>query len=434
MKNVTRWEMQASSRSGIAGSLSQRVGLALAVLLAASPFRAGTLLAQTNSFGVQERADAAKEMIGLAVQQGISSLPPTSSQSFSYEYDPNKDTYLRSQRLGPTVLRSPQTIGAGHFSLRMAVSYFELADSLGPIDYLVDSPTCAKGSATRFGLDASVKVTLLNLAASYGLTNRIQVDANLPVVVTNAQASDRFLTFPDQTSQSEGVVACVAPRDAIGPSLANHQLAIGRLGFNRAGAEFPDGTNSGVGRISIGGKILLYSGQRLRFAVAPEFFFPSPNEGELAGSASAAILPRVIVGVKVVEPLRVFLDTGYDYDFDHNELRSFVWNSGMSIANARASVDLGAGGSQFNQGIKWTPSSASFPACIAEPCSGTNVVPATITALEGNRLGTTFVDFLFGLKLRVSEQATLTGAVNAAVNNEGFRADAIGTIALEWYL
>ncbi len=38
-------------------------------------------------FGSQFRADAARRMIVLVVQQGIDSLPPVSGQAFGYDYD-----------------------------------------------------------------------------------------------------------------------------------------------------------------------------------------------------------------------------------------------------------------------------------------------------------------------------------------------------------
>jgi hypothetical protein len=57
------------------------------------------------------RAQAAQQMIVVGVQQGISSLPPTSGQSFSWTYDTAIDTYVRSDILGPMSFRTPQTVG-----------------------------------------------------------------------------------------------------------------------------------------------------------------------------------------------------------------------------------------------------------------------------------------------------------------------------------
>lgn len=77
---------------------------------------------------------------------------------------------MRSKYLGPTVLRTPDTIGAGRFALRLATSYFELDDSFGPIDHSVQfdgDPTIA--GYGKLGTDVSAKMGLISLAASYGV-------------------------------------------------------------------------------------------------------------------------------------------------------------------------------------------------------------------------------------------------------------------------
>src|SRR5882672_5366874 len=95
----TRW----AGREQVAG-----VGAVVAILCVPALVRG----VDCGQFGAQCRADAASKMIVLGVQQGISSLPPTSGQSFSYEFNPELDTYVTSERLGPTSFRAPQTIGA----------------------------------------------------------------------------------------------------------------------------------------------------------------------------------------------------------------------------------------------------------------------------------------------------------------------------------
>src|SRR5579862_5121466 len=109
------------------GNMNQSIGrsicglCAIAILAAMpAPTRAAS---GSNQFGGQSRADAASEMIVLGVQQGISSLPPTSGQAFTYDYNAELGTFVASEQLGPTVLRSPQTIGANRFSVRVAASY-----------------------------------------------------------------------------------------------------------------------------------------------------------------------------------------------------------------------------------------------------------------------------------------------------------------------
>ena len=97
------------------GTLMRR-GAVMLVLMAPT-----LATAQANDpFGLQQRADAVSQMIVLGVQQGISSLPPTSGQAFTYDYNAELGTFVESEQLGPTVLRSTQTIGASARHLRIS--------------------------------------------------------------------------------------------------------------------------------------------------------------------------------------------------------------------------------------------------------------------------------------------------------------------------
>jgi hypothetical protein len=188
------------------------------------------------------------------------------------------------------------------------------------------------------------------------------------------------------------------------------------------GAKFNDGTQVGLGRISLGAKWRFFAGERFQAALAPEVFFPSPNEKEFAGPDSGALVGRLLAAYKVVDLLRLHLDVGYDHDTDSKELRRFVWNAGASIPLERATIDVGIGGSQYQRGIKWTPDAFLQP-------------PANLqfTKLANNQLGTTYVDFLFGAKVLVTKSSVIAGAVNVPVNDEGFRPEAIGTLTFELY-
>ena len=425
----------------IRNAASSRPALLLLGLLAGLLWRPASGRAQANQFGGQDRADAARQMIVLGVQQGIDSLPPMSGQAFSYDFDPARDEYVRSTRLGPTAFRSPQPIGAGKLSVRLATSYFELADSLGPLPYRlqVDEPlpgeTQPFQGVAKFGLNASAKVGLINLAASYGVTNKFEVTASFPIVIVDARASQVFsstragLGLPP--NQAKVATAPIINNDVAGALKIFDQalkpggpLVLRTEKLSDLDVAFNDGTHAGVGRIDIGAKAVLYSDKRVQLAAAPEFFFPSPNEAEFAGSDSAAILPRLVGALTVVDPLKLHVDAGYNADFDHDELRSFVWNVGASVPGRVLTVDFGVGGSKFNQGIQWTPPVAHGVRTQVFPSS-------TATALGDTRLGDNFVNFLGGFKVRVMGDSALSGTVSVPLNDEGFRAAAIGTLAFE---
>ncbi len=110
---------------------------------------------------------------------------------------------MRSTRVGPTALRSTQTIGEGKLSLRLATPYFESKGSFGPITYQVE-PTDPSFGGPRgvavFGLAPRARVGLINVAASYGLTSRIEVTVNLPLVIADVHASESFTTRPNATA------------------------------------------------------------------------------------------------------------------------------------------------------------------------------------------------------------------------------------------
>lgn len=375
----------------------------------------------------QSQVNSARRMIELAVEQGIASLPPPTGQSFSYEYDPEQDTYVKSTRLGPSAFRSPQPVGPGAFSVRLATSYFHLSQSFAPIDYQI---TDFLGSGfTRFGLDAHANVTVVNLAANYGVTNRVELRINLPVVVVDAGAQAIYSALPHDPGMPPKV-QYVAGDD---PSVLNssyctepHQsncLVYHNESFSNLGVDaFHQGTNVGVGRISTGAKALVYKNPLVTFAVEPELLFPSPNEGELAGAGSFAIVPRGVGAFTITDQLRFYADIGYDYDFDNGELSHLVWNSGLSFATRWVAIDAGVGGAEYQDAIQWTPNAA--------PVSGT---PYQFTKVPGqdNTLGTSFTNILLGLKFALRERIALSGDVVVPVTGTEFQPSVIGTLAIE---
>lgn len=380
---------------------------------------------QVDQFGVQQRAESARRMIVLAVQQAISSLPPASGQSFAYRFDPASDTYVVNTHLGPTALRVPDTLGAGNISLRTAASYFDLDDTLGPIDYLfegITQPGTGAPFGTRFGLETGARVGVISLAGSYGVTSVIQLDLTLPIVITRTHGEELYIS---QKGFDEADAVPLRPEGNIDSLLAKGDLDLRRASFRTLGAEFNDGTQAGIGRINLTAKAV-YDATRFQLAFAPELLFPSPHEDQFAGSASVAVLPRAIASAPLGEIARVLADVGYEYDFDVSELRRFVWDIGLSIGGSRYAFDLGFGGSQYAEGIEWTPQQATF----VDFDGNTQ----TITALGDNRLGTTLVSFLGGIKVRLTDALVVSGTVSVPVTGTGFEPAAMGTLGLEYYL
>jgi len=385
--------------------------------------------AQSNAaFGVQQRADAAQQMILLGVTQGISNLPPTSGQSFVYEYDEALDTYKATGLLGPTAYRAPLTIGKGKMSVRVATSYFELNNRQNPIDYEVTG--LAQPLFTKFGLQTRARVGLFNASFSYGPTEWAELSVNFPITIVNAQARSSFVTLRAEQDAPIGdaPVAAATSLDALDRNLQPGGPLILREGtVNQLGADFNDSTSVGLGRVSLGGKAQFVQTDWIDAAASMEIFLPSPSEDEYAGTNSAAFLPRLIAAINLVDGVKLHVDAGYDFDTEFSELRRFVWNTGFSFAIPRVTFDGGFGGSKFNRGIEWTPSS------FVQPPGSEVDVPLLFNSLGDNTLATNYVDFLFGVKGQILDNMVLSGAVNVPLNDQGIRAEAVGTVAVEMY-
>jgi hypothetical protein len=378
----------------------------------------------SGQFGGRARADAASRAIVLAVQQGISALPPTSAQSLVYEFNRELDVPFRSEQLGPTSLRAPETVGKGNLSLRAAMSYFALGASLGPIDYRLDfDEDIAPPQFAKFGTKIDAKVGVFDLTLNYGILRDVEVDLNLPIVLVDAHA------WQTRSADAEDPMA-LGFRETIpelNQAIADGAIVMQKSSFSQLGFGFNDGTHLGIGRINLGTKALVYSRDLFRLATACDFYFPSPNQKEFAGSDSAAILPRLIAAVRVQDWMRLLLDTGYDYDFSVSELRRFVWNIGVSFPLAVGTFDLGVGGSKYDTPIHWTPTRARASVLPGEPSD------ISVTAVGDNRLGTNYVSFLAGAKVRLSDTIIVSGAINVPVTDTGLQPTVGGTIAAEFY-
>ena len=392
---------------------------------------ATTLTAQTSPFaeqiGVGARAAAARHIATLSVQQAIAALPPAAPQVVRYEYEPRVDTFGRQELVGPTVFRSAQVMDSGQLGVRAVTSYFEISDRLGPVDYRVGGDYAPQGAWTRLGLDLDVDVALFTIAASYGLGYGLEIDTTVPVVLTDANANQQFLASRGSSETAPGLaVVGGADANAIDALLGTGALELRSKGFNDLGADFPAGTNVGLGRTAIGLKWQMLAADWMQAAFIPEVYLPSPSEDQLAGPDSAAFLPRLVASFPLHRGCHLHLETGYNVEVDGGELNRFVWAAGVSLPLSRVGFDVGVNGSQYEHGIEWTPHTAVFTA--------RNGLVGTLTTDADNRLGTTFADFMLGFKLRLSEHWLASGAVSVPLTSDGIRPAATGTIAVELLL
>lgn len=358
-------------------------------------------------FGTQVRASSATDLIVLAVQQGISTLPPTAGQSFSYEYDSTLQVFVPRQRLGPTSILSASTAGKGAIAARVSGGYFSIEDSYSTIyNYprgFLDGET--EADFTRTGIAPEADVGLVNVSLAYGLLKDLDLSLNVPIVLVDAKATP--------------LDGCIA--DFVDDPCLDIEEASETVIRDDFDAAFNEGDHVGIGRISLGAKHSLYSSDGFQFATAVDVFFPSPNEKEFSGTETFAIFPRIAAEMPLGDLARGQLSLGYDYDVDRAELRRFVWNVGAVTEVVGTTVDLGFGGSEFDEEINFNPD-------VLSP----NFGPGFNTG--DNQIDSSYVDFLFGLKRALTERMVLAGAVNVPVFGDGLRPDVFFSVAIEYWI
>lgn len=414
--------MTRGMRAGVIGVL-----VLLAVSLRASP--APAQIAQAT----QAQAAAARTAVLVAVERGVAALPPSSGQAIVWELDASLDSYRESPTLGPTALRSPLTIGKNRLALRVASSYFDAADDFGTVAYGVRVGREQQDSeALALGLSASAAVWLTSFSGTIGLSDTTQLTFSLPLLNVHANAQTRYTTLAGCTGDDCLFVYATAIRSLSGEtprSAVERAIDEGSLQLESRSLRPQDGFGGGdgvhLGRTGLELRRTLCSGDLFQLAVELGALLPSPDEEDFAGSNSLAVIPRVIAGWSLSPELTLRTDVGYENDFDVQELRRFAWNAGITYGVARFSIDLGFGGSEYTDPLQWTPERFSYTAN-SDPKEATTDPDAT-------RIGTTYADFLFGVKVALTDQLFISGVASVPVTSGGFAPAALGTWAIEYY-
>jgi len=442
----------ASAGKGIVSTVSLQLFCAVASLVTYVP---ATWAQQGAARRIhQSQADSAERMIGAMVQRGIDSLPPGSGQLASYHFDHERDTFVREQVLGPTALRSPQTIARNRWDFRFSTSYFESNQVFEPIDYRLrlsaDSPEASNESFTRLGLQAQARVTVLNFALSYGFLHHLEGRMNVPVTIVDAAASPIYFVHPHDRDKpaSDAGIAYAPSREQL-----RQQIDLGRAtcrgsqesgcvglvrrrdSFRSRDISFPGGTNVGVGRTSMGVKAMIWSRPQAQAAIESDFLLPSPTADQLSGTDSFAFVPRLVGLLRPLDWLRLHADVGYEAQLGSSRsiyssapLNRLVWNSGVSVPKRWGSFDLGIGGSRYHEAIEWTPDAAD----VEDSAAGRRTGRLEKLGDQGNRIHIRVLDLLLGGKLRLGPSLLLSGAINVPLLNSQFRPAAAGTLAVEF--
>lgn len=422
-------------------------GIAAALLVLLSASHSSAQLAA--NFGLRERSQAASELVLQSVQQLLQSLPPPVSQTYRFEYSDELGVMVREERVGANLFREPGTLGSGRFAARVSTAYFEASDSFLATYRNTSDRSCEpEGCYTVVGIAPEASVVAINFGVGYGLADYAEVYVNVPIVITDVSADVSYtneLSRPEDRQRYVDVVGRdTARRIARGENVPlddgtgqTSTIGLRRTNLNDfavdelSDASFSDGTSVGLGQVALGTKLRFPRiANRLDLALNAEILLPSPNEDEFAGVDSAGFNVRLLSALRIVDDLRLLTAAGYTYDGDFESLRGFTWSSGLVFSQTWGTVDLGLGGTLYQEGIRWTPREVES---LPDPDRGIDRAEYVLADGESNELDDNFVDVRIGAKFPIGSSFALSGAAIIPVVGSDFRPDAIGSIGFEAY-
>lgn len=406
--------------------------LAVVVLLSVERSLAPNAFAQ--DLGAAALAAGGSATVVQVVQQAINILPPALSQATYYEYDDKVGLFVPSERMGSAVFREPRTLPKGRFTIRAAASYFELSGSVATVYKQADFDRYA-----AYGSRLSVQAGILSLAATYGLTDMVELELGVPITLIDASQSQ---LLPTNTRAFDPPINCSWPTNpcpgATVPTVddARTLSRTGRVSVPGEGdvildpvrtndvapGAFNDGTSVGLGRISLGSKIALARSESYGISVLPQVFLPSPSSDEYAGPDSAALAIGALGGYSPADWMQLILNVGYEWDTESTALTRFAWAAGASFPTEYATFDVGMSGSVYQNGVAWSPEVLPD----ADPGRSLFAVDE-----DSVRLDSTFAEFVGGFKIPLGSVLGLSGSVAVPVDGTDFRPAVLGTVALE---
>jgi hypothetical protein len=228
-------------------------------------------------------------LMNIALTSQLTVVPvPSPASGFIYQFDPATGTFVRSTRsFGPILADRGETIGRGRVAFGANYQYFSFDHLDGipltavPAIFRHDAYQSTPGRSDVISTVNTIDVTVgqFTSALTYGLTDRVDVSAAIPIITT------RLSLLSNATIQRVGT----------GTNLSVHYFRDDTApgGFGSSHQFFAGGSASGVGDLLLRVKgTLMREGPRA-LAAGIDFRLPTGDEQNLLGSGAAGIRPFV---------------------------------------------------------------------------------------------------------------------------------------------
>ena len=295
----------------------------------------------------------------------IGIFPFSSSVSgFTFAFDPSLGTFLRTtESLGPLFAERAPTLGGGKLNLHFSYTFFTYDTFAG--NSLSHFPVTARHEPDVIGfpdtreqfefdtvhidLDIKLRVQIFAFAATYGITDRLDVGIFLPI------------TSVDMDVKSHARVV-VSPSNTLFPNV--HTFV--------GGPESPDdaahGHAFGLGDVVLRAKYSLLKGDVIDISGAFLTTLATGNHQDFLGSGATTLRPFLVLSRTLFEVLTPHLNIGYEFNLDRGHQSAVQYALGFDVGTPTWTVagDLlgshepagdGIGDHILNGslGVKWNP-------------------------------------------------------------------------------
>ena len=383
------------------------------------------IILETNAFHLAHFTSDSLSTLGLLVQQlapGAADFPAVSTvPGLTFRYDTELQAFERSSgSLGPVYVERPQTVGRGKLDIGFSYLFqdFDELDgaSLDGLSFRLAHADCCGGpnspgdpdferdtadlTFTEFDLESHV----LSLYATYGITDRWDINVLVPIMFTSLDVSARAVL-------NSGLNDFTPDPDDL-----THV--------------FPGGTNvqtrtvdddaTGVGDLLLRTKYHFLSTNGFNLASGLSLRLPTGDEDDFQGLDDVVLTPYLALSQEWSR-FDFHFQAGFDINADDTERSRARYGIGLTtqlVERVAFLIDIIGSSNLTEQDI-----SVTVPVIEADAVVGTR----TIT--QGLR--TDIVDLAVGFKAALAPSVVGFAAVFIPLNDDGLRSDAVPTAGLE---
>jgi hypothetical protein len=326
----------------------------------------------------------------------IGAFPFSSSVGgFTFAFDQVLGTFVRTtETLGPLFAERAPTLGQGKLNVHTSFTFFKY-DRFGDqnlnnlqvvarhdpdIIGLPDVREQFENDTILINVDLDIRVQILALAATYGLTDRLDVGILIPItrVEMDVKSAARVVESP-QNTLFPGVHTFTG-----GPESPNDEA---------------HGSAVGLGDIVLRAKYHLLKAEVVDLAAAMLVKLATGDEKDFLGTGHTTIRPFLILSRTFFGFLTPHINVGYEFNLDRSDQNAVEYVLG------------------FDAGFKrWT---------VAGEFLGSH-------QLNGDGIGDNILTASVGVKWNPWKQFLLATNVQLPLNKSGLRSDLITTFSIEY--